>query len=99
MTVLLCTVLTFALCANPSVGAALAFDDLTVPIVWTRLDMPSCMGLGATATAADAQLETEVSIEGGAALAGTHTGRVVLRLSSAKIDVFQSPLPSGQSCC
>lgn len=43
---LLCTLLTFAMCADPSVQASIAFDDMTVPIVWTRRDTRSCMDLG-----------------------------------------------------
>jgi hypothetical protein len=43
---LLCTLLTFAMCADPNVPAAVAIGSLTVPIVWTRTETRSCMDLG-----------------------------------------------------
>jgi len=82
-----CTLLTFALCADPKVPAALTFGDLTVPIVWSSAAMRSCMDLGATRTPADAQLETVMSIAGGDRASENYAGRVVLKLQSAKIEM------------
>ncbi len=43
---LICTLLTFALCADPRVQGAIAVGELTVPIVWNRVEVRSCMALG-----------------------------------------------------
>jgi hypothetical protein len=45
------------------------------------------MDLGAEPTPADAQLETVMSIAGGDQRTGTYSGRVVLKLQSAKIEM------------
>ena len=90
---LLCTLLTFALCADPKIPAALAFDDLTVPIVWSPLPVRSCMGLGATPSPADALIETAVSITGGGSESGNVSGRVVFKLASAKIEMSMFSWP------
>ncbi len=56
---LLCTLLTFAMCADPNVSAAVAIGNLTVPIVWTRAETHSCMDLGRQAIGGpgDARME------------------------------------------
>jgi hypothetical protein len=85
--VIVCTLLTFAACADPRVQAAIAFGQMTVPIVWTYADTQTCMGLGTTVPPADAQLETEIPMNGSAVAGGTYSGRIVLKLRSAKIEL------------
>jgi len=43
---LVCTLLTFAMCADPNLSASVTIGDLAVPIVWTRRQTRSCMDLG-----------------------------------------------------
>jgi hypothetical protein len=87
---LLCTVLTFAMCADPGVAGAIAVGDLTVPIVWSRAAVKSCMDLGAESTQDGAGLtrletgwqssQTRESIDG-------FTGHLVVRILDARIEL------------
>jgi hypothetical protein len=43
---LMCTLLTWALCADPAVPAAISFGDLTAPIVWRHVQTRTCMEIG-----------------------------------------------------
>ena len=78
---LACTILTFALCADPRVSGAIAFGGLSVPIVWSHANVPSCaaFGMQATGEAGLAQIETSWRTDG--------SGRLVAALSSAQIDM------------
>jgi hypothetical protein len=85
---LMCTILTFAMCANPSVAGAFAFGDLTVPIVWTRVQLHSCSEVGqTTAEAGLTHIETAWSAQQLATNDGTYTGRLVVHLERAHIDL------------
>ena len=67
--------------------AAISFDTLTVPIVWTPLPMGTCMGLNRTSKPADAEIQTAVSVAGGYSDDGQYFGRVTLGFASAKIEM------------
>jgi hypothetical protein len=87
--VLTCTVLTFALCADPSVASAMTFGDLTVPIVWTRVATRSCMDFGAGASGEGGgytQLETMWSTHE-TRTTGIYSGRLVVRLQNVSISM------------
>jgi hypothetical protein len=90
---LLCTLVTFALCADPKMPAAISFDTLTVPIAWTSLPMRTCMGLNATSKPADAEIQTAVSVAGGYSDAGPYSGRVTLTVAGAKIELSMFSWP------
>jgi hypothetical protein len=87
---LLCTVLTFALCADPSVSGAIAFGDLTVPIVWAHRQTRSCMELGAESTEDGAGLtrfETAWSTHQTRESSTGYSGHLVVRMDQARIEL------------
>jgi len=75
---MICTLLTFALCADPTIRASIAFDDLTVPIVWTQRNVRSCMDLGRQPAGqpGDARMEF-----------GYSTVRPSVRITDARIEL------------
>ena len=103
---LLCTVLTFAMCADPGVDGAITVGDLTVPIVWSRAAVSSCVDLGAQSTqdgAGETRLETawqtsqtrERGEDG-------YTGHLVVRVADARIELtaytWDHMTPAGAEC-
>jgi hypothetical protein len=85
---LVCTVLTFAMCADPNVSAAIAFGDLTVPIVWSHVETHSCADVGTQSTEDGAGLtrfETAWSSQQTRAGSGGYSGRLVIRIDDARI--------------
>jgi hypothetical protein len=87
---LMCTLLTFAMCADPSVAGAVTVGDLTVPIVWTRARIGSCLdvGLGASADGSGfTRMETGWSSQEAAETATGYTGRITVRISYARIEM------------
>ena len=97
---LMCTVLTFAMCADPNVAGAVSIGDLTVPIVWSRVQTASCVDVGRQSAGSEAGLtrfETAWSSQAATADgSGTYSGRGVVHLDSAEIDMsaFSWPHPS-----
>jgi hypothetical protein len=87
---LLCTVLTFAMCGDPSVESAFTLGDLTVPIVWSHATVNSCLDLGAQSPQDGAGLtrletgwqsaQTRESSEG-------YSGHLVVRVLDARIEL------------
>ena len=73
---LICTLLTFELCADPDVPAAIAFGDMTVPIVWTREATASCMDLGRRASGGPGDAHMEFAM-----------GRADIRITGARIQM------------
>ena len=47
---LMCTLLTFAMCADPNVPAEITMSGLPVPIVWTHVAQRSCTDVGQAST-------------------------------------------------
>ncbi len=88
---LMCTVLTFAMCADPNVAGAISFGDLTVPIVWSRVQTGSCPDVGQQSAGSEAGLtrfETAwASQQSTPDTEGTYSGRVVVHMESAEIDM------------
>jgi len=87
---LLCTVLTFAMCADPSVDGAITVGDLTVPIVWSHAAVSSCADLGAQSTQDGAgltRLETGWQSSQGRESSDGFTGRLVVRVLDARIEL------------
>jgi hypothetical protein len=85
---LLCTILTFALCANPDVAGAITFGDLTVPIVWTRVELPSCTDVGRTTEEAGfTRFETAWSVQQAKTNGSTYSGRLVVHIRQARIEL------------
>jgi hypothetical protein len=85
---LLCTILTFAMCADPNVAGAISFDGLTVPIVWTRVELPECADAGrTTGEAGFTRFETAWSVQQAKTKGTTYTGRLVVRINQARIEL------------
>lgn len=87
---LTCTILAFAMCADPHVAGAIALGDLTVPIVWTRVETRSCMDLGASSSEDGAgylRFETAWTSQQNKADAGGFSGRLVVRIDNARIEL------------
>jgi hypothetical protein len=87
---LLCTVLTFAMCADPSVDGAITLGDLTVPIVWSHAPVSSCLDLGAQSTQDGAgltRLETGWESSQTRESSDGYTGHLVLRVVDARIEL------------
>jgi hypothetical protein len=87
---LMCTILTFAMCADPSVPAAIAFGDLIVPIVWSHTVTRSCMDVGGESTVDGAGLtrfETAWVSKQSRASSSGYTGRIVVRMDDARIEM------------
>jgi hypothetical protein len=86
---LTCTILTFAMCADPNVSAAITFGDLTVPIVWSRVATRSCMDVGGHPNEDGAgflRFETAWDSQQNQTDAG-YSGRIVVRISNARIEL------------
>jgi hypothetical protein len=87
---LMCTLLTFAMCANPGVASAMVVGDLTVPIVWSHARIRSCLevGEGSSGDAAGfTRIETSWSTQQSALDSAPYTGRVTMRIDSARIEM------------
>ncbi len=87
---LLCTMLTFAMCADPSVEGAMMIGNLTVPIVWSHATVSSCADLGAQSTqdgAGVTRLETGWQSTQSLASAEGYTGQLVVRVLDARIEL------------
>lgn len=82
-----CTLLTFALCADPNVSGAVLVGDLTVPIVWSRSQLRSCIGVGiqATGEAGSTRIETAWRSEQTGDGSDGYTGRLSIRLQNVSI--------------
>jgi methylglyoxal synthase len=87
--VLACTILTFALCADPRVSGAITLGNLSVPIVWSHANVPSCaaIGLQATGEAGLTQIETSWRTEQSRMDGATMGSRLVAGIASAQIDM------------
>jgi hypothetical protein len=87
---LLCTVLTFAMCADPRVDGVITVGDLAVPIVWSHATVRSCMDLGAQATQDGAgltRLETGWQSSQTRELSDGFAGHLVVRVLEARIEL------------
>src|ERR1700733_448415 len=87
---LMCTILTFAMCADPNVSGAIVLGDVTVPIVWSRQRLGSCLGLGAPSTGDGAgltRLETEWRSQRIRDDGPGFTGTLVVRIASVRIEL------------
>jgi hypothetical protein len=87
---LTCTILTFALCADPRVAGAVAFGGLTVPIVWTHVEKRSCMDVGSLPGQEGAgflRFETAWASQQNKADAAGYSGRLVFRIDNARIEM------------
>jgi hypothetical protein len=80
---LICTLLTFAMCADPSVQAAIVVGDITAPIVWSRRDTRSCMELGRQPIGGPGDALIELS-SGGPNVSGRRAG---VSISNARIEM------------
>ena len=87
---LLCTLLTFALCADPNVAGAVTVGDLTVPIVWKRVRLRSCLDVGGGSTTDGSgftRLETGWSSQEAPETSTGYAGRVTVRINDARIEM------------
>jgi hypothetical protein len=87
---LLCTLLTFAMCADPSVESAMTVGGLTVPIVWSHAAVSSCTDLGAQSTqdgAGQTRLETGWESSQTRESSDGYTGHLVVRVLDARIEL------------
>lgn len=84
-----CTLLTFALCADPNVSGVVAVGDLSVPIVWSHAGLRSCLGVGLRAAGEGGltRIETAWRSEQTAAGGEAYTGRLLLRLQNVRIEM------------
>lgn len=83
-----CTILTFALCADPTVASAISFDHLTVPIVWTRVQVPACPAVGqTTGEAGFTSFESAWSVQQAKPNGNTYSVRLVVRINRAHIEL------------
>jgi hypothetical protein len=86
----LCTLLTFALCADPNVAGAVTVGDLTVPIVWSRVRLRSCLDVGGGSTADGSgftRLETGWASQEAPETITGYPGRVTVRINYARIEM------------
>ena len=87
---LTCTLLTFAMCADPGVAGTMALGDLTVPIRWTRVETRSCMDVGGQSTvdgAGYARFETAWTSRQDRTDVNGYSGRLVVRIDNAGIEL------------
>jgi hypothetical protein len=87
---LLCTILTFAMCADPNVAGEMAFGDLTVPIVWSRAEMRSCMDVGQQSAGSEpglTHIESGWTVPEATMDEGSYSGRLVVHLDQARIEM------------
>jgi hypothetical protein len=87
---LMCTVLTFAMCADPSVSAAIALGDLTVPIVWSHVVTRSCADIGGQSTtdgAGLAHFESAWESQQTRESSTGYSGHIVVRIDDARIEL------------
>ena len=87
---LTCTLLTFAMCADPKVAATITVGDLAVPIVWTHAETRSCMDVGGQSTvdgAGYARFETAWSSRLELDDKTAYTGRLIVRINNASIEL------------
>jgi len=86
---LMCTILTFAMCADPNVQGELTFGDLAVPIVWSHVAVRSCpdIGVETTGEAGLAQIETAWRSEQSELSSSVVRGRLVAKIDNATIDL------------
>lgn len=84
-----CTLLTFALCADPNVSGAVAVGDLTVPIVWSRAELRSCIGVGmqSTGEAGSTRIETAWRSQQTSEDGDGYSGRLLVRLQNVRIEM------------
>jgi len=88
--VLSCTLLTFALCADPQVPGTIALGDLTVPIVWSRVQTRGCTDVGAQSTvdgAGYARFETTWLTHLDLDNSSDYTGRLIVRINNVRIEL------------
>jgi hypothetical protein len=86
----LCTLLTFALCADPNVAGAVSVGDLTVPIVWTRVRIRSCLDVGQGSSADGSgftRVETGWSSQEAPETSTGYTGHVAVRINNVRIEM------------
>ena len=86
---LACTILTFAMCADPKVAGAIAFGDLTVPIVWSHVAVASCADIGRQITAESGltTIETSWHTVETQVTRSIVSGHLVAKLAAAHIDM------------
>jgi hypothetical protein len=87
---LLCTLLTFAMCADPNISGAVTVGDLTVPIVWSRVRLRSCLDVGQGSTTDGSgftRLETAWSSQEAPETSTGYAGRVTVRINFARIEM------------
>jgi hypothetical protein len=88
--VITCTLLTFALCADPNVSGAVLVGDLTVPIVWSRTELRSCLGIGlqsageAGLTRIESAWRSEQTDDSGG---NGYSGRLLVQLQNVRIEM------------
>lgn len=86
---LTCTILTFALCADPRAKGAIAFGDVTAPIVWSQIAVRSCADIGFATNGESGltTLETSWHTQETELRADVVSGHVVAKLAAAHIDM------------
>jgi hypothetical protein len=87
---LMCTLLTFAMCADPGVASAMVFGDLKIPIVWSRARIRSCLEVGEGSSGEGpgfTRLETSWSTQRLTPDPTSYTGRVTMRIDRARIEM------------
>jgi hypothetical protein len=86
---LTCTILTFALCADPGVKGTIAFGDVTVPIVWSQVAVRSCADIGFQANGESGltTIETSWHTQETQMRADIVSGHVVAKLAAAHINM------------
>jgi len=78
------------MCADPSVSAAIALGDLTVPIVWSHVVTRSCMDIGGESTTDGAGLthfETAWESQQTRESSTGYSGHIVVRIEDARIEL------------
>lgn len=84
-----CTLLTFALCADPNVSGEVTLGDLTVPIVWSHTALRSCLSIGSQVTVEGGSTRIETAWRSQQTDAGGdgYSGRLLVRLQNVRIDM------------
>lgn len=78
------------MCADPKVDGAIAFGDVTVPIVWSHVAVRSCadIGLQTTGESGLATIETSWHTAETQVSASIVSGHLVAKLQAAHIDMM-----------
>ena len=86
---LACTILTFARCADPKVDGAIAFGDVSVPIVWSHVAVGSCVDIGLQTDGESglATIETSWHTVETQQTSSIVSGHVVAKLAGAHINL------------